>query len=257
MRKMFCFDVDNTIFNHRNYEISERTLEAIETLGQEGHLIVLATGRDLFDTHSINIVEVVKPDAIVHANGLKVTIGSEVYFEHLFDKNLLKQILDFSKENGLIIGSSIDDIHYFTNPETLPQIGSEKVFGAHTSFSSYEKLMEQPVYSLNFYGQESELEMLKNNFPEINYFMFAFYDGADVLDIAVSKADGIEKLLGYYAMSWENVVCFGDSSNDISMLKKAGLGIAMGNAIDSVKSCADYVTKNIDEDGVAYAIENL
>ena len=55
----------------------------------------------------------------------------------------------------------------------------------------------------------------------------------------------------------EEVVCFGDNENDISMLSYAGLGIAMGNAEDVVKEQADHVTTTNDEDGVAVALENL
>lgn len=254
---MFCFDVDNTIYSHHNNGVSDRTLTAIESLKKEGHLIVLATGRNLFDPYSIKIIDLINPHAIVHSNGLKVTIGKEVYFEHMFDKELLKKVLDFSNDNGLIIGATINNVHYFTNPDTLPLIGSKKMFGGNTPFHSYEKLIDQQIYSLNFFGQESQLEMLKNFFPEINYFMFAFFYGADVMDREVSKADGIEKLLEFYSMSWNEVVCFGDSMNDIEMLKKAKLGIAMGNAIEIAKSHADYITRDIEEDGVAFAIENL
>lgn len=257
MKKMFCFDVDNTIYNHLSFEISKKTITAIENLKKDGHIIVLATGRNLFDFHSSKIVEMIKPHAIVHSNGLKVTIGEEVYFEHLFEKKLLKQVLEFSNDNGLIIGSTINNVHYFTNPETLPQIGSKKMFGGDIPFSPYEKLLDQSIYSLNFFGKESQLEMLKNIFPEINYFMFAFFYGADVMDMEISKADGIEKLFQHYSMTWKDVVCFGDSMNDIEMLKRAKLGIAMGNAIEIVKTYADYTTRNIEEDGVAYVIENL
>ena len=55
----------------------------------------------------------------------------------------------------------------------------------------------------------------------------------------------------------ENIIAFGDGLNDISMIQKAPLGIAMGNAIDEVKEVADFVTKRNDDDGIEYACRHF
>lgn len=85
-RKMFCFDLDNTLLNHKKYKISERILDALERLKQLGHIVVLASGRDFDTPNSKPFADMVKPQAIVHANGLKVTLNNQLLFEHYFEK---------------------------------------------------------------------------------------------------------------------------------------------------------------------------
>ena len=73
----------------------------------------------------------------------------------------------------------------------------------------------------------------------------------------VSKGNAIKSLLDKYNIKEEELVCIGDNENDISMIKLAGLGIAMGNAISEVKNIADYITDTNKRDGVAKAIEKF
>ena len=58
-------------------------------------------------------------------------------------------------------------------------------------------------------------------------------------------------------ISREEVIAFGDQELDISMLEAAGMGVAMGNAIDELKEKADFVTKTNNEAGIAYALEHI
>ncbi|MFU0825856.1 MAG: hypothetical protein ACFWTK_12930 [Clostridium sp.] len=73
----------------------------------------------------------------------------------------------------------------------------------------------------------------------------------------ISKGNAVKILAEFYGLKREEVICIGDGENDLSMIKYAGLGIAMGNAPDYVKKEADYITETNDEDGVAKAIEKF
>ena len=64
-------------------------------------------------------------------------------------------------------------------------------------------------------------------------------------------------LASHYNLKREEIITIGDSENDISMIEYAGLGIAMGNALDSVKQKADYITDSNDNEGVANAINKF
>jgi len=79
----------------------------------------------------------------------------------------------------------------------------------------------------------------------------------EVVPPFIDKANTLSILLEKLEIAAENVVVFGDGVCDVSMIQLAGLGIAMGNAQESVKACADYVTLSNDEDGVAIAIEKV
>lgn len=73
----------------------------------------------------------------------------------------------------------------------------------------------------------------------------------------VNKATTIPAVLKAYGMTWDDVIAFGDAGNDRPMLEKAGIGVAMGNAKDDVKSAADLVADTCVNDGVAKVLEEM
>lgn len=80
---------------------------------------------------------------------------------------------------------------------------------------------------------------------------------ADCICKGTSKATGIDAVCDYYGIDISETMAFGDGGNDMQMLAHAGMGVAMGNASDEVKACADYVTDTVDDDGIAKAIVHL
>ena len=77
----------------------------------------------------------------------------------------------------------------------------------------------------------------------------------EIVDVHCSKATALEMLAKKYGIKQEEVIAIGDGFNDLPMIEWAGLGIAMENASETVKECADEVTASNDEDGVALVIE--
>ena len=73
----------------------------------------------------------------------------------------------------------------------------------------------------------------------------------------VDKGTGLKRLCDYLKINRENVMALGDQANDMPMLKYAGLGVAMGNAVDYTKEHADEITADCDHDGVALAINKI
>ena len=72
----------------------------------------------------------------------------------------------------------------------------------------------------------------------------------------IDKADALRHVAQRLQVDIDHTYAFGDGFNDISMLKAAGHGIAMGNGQEKTKKAAEYVTKNIDEDGVYHALKH-
>ena len=73
----------------------------------------------------------------------------------------------------------------------------------------------------------------------------------------LSKADGIAAVIERFGITADEVMAFGDGGNDSEMLKYAGTGIAMGNADDTARSAADYVTLTVDQDGISHALRHF
>lgn len=83
------------------------------------------------------------------------------------------------------------------------------------------------------------------------------YFKGQVIVEPVEKYQGILEMVHLLKGNEKDIVVFGDGLNDISMIQKAPLGIAMGNAIDEVKEVADFVTKRNDDDGIEYACRHF
>lgn len=256
--KMISFDLDMTLLDHRTNQITPSALEAIEKLRRK-HKIVLATGRDMDNYYSTSYRDILHPDAIVHMNGTKITVGSKLLFEHIFDPELLRRVLAFCDEKGFGIGMTLGDEDYYIHPEII-EANDIRFWGScGRQFQDPWKMLTMPVRTLAFVGSEDQVREMEQNFPALKLPMFASGHGADVIEKGNSKADGLRKLAAYFGENTDlsGTVAFGDSMNDIEVVREAGIGIAMGNAVEELKRVADYVTAPIDEDGIYKACEHF
>ena len=136
-----------------------------------------------------------------------------------------------------------------------------------TPVSSLETLIDgQGIEKLNILslsGEERiELEVKINRLGEIAFASsFPIVKGAngnlEMTNKNATKGFAVKGLCNALNIDHTNVMCFGDGENDIEMLEFAGIGVAMGNAEGEVKAVADYVTTDIDEDGVANALKHF
>ena len=78
-----------------------------------------------------------------------------------------------------------------------------------------------------------------------------------IMEKNISKVVGMEKVLSHYQLTMNDVIAFGDSMNDYEILKAAGYAVAMGNAADGLKEIADYITDDVDKDGISNALRML
>ena len=84
-----------------------------------------------------------------------------------------------------------------------------------------------------------------------------YSDFADILPAGGGKPNGLAEMLKHFGWTKDEAIAFGDGGNDVAMLQYAGLGVAMGNACDAAKAAADYVTADIDKDGIAKALQHF
>lgn len=257
MKKLICLDIDGTLLSHTTYRITDEVLKTLEQLKANGNIVAIASGRDLQNSFSSFLNDLLHPEAIVHCNGQKVTVGEKKLQEIFMEKSLLEELIPFAENNGLCIGVNIGPDSCFVHPEIVVE-RETRIFGScDRTFVSAEALLQHPLYALAMYGTPEQAALVEEYFPKLRLPLFAGGEGADIIYRHISKADGIQVLLDYYGMDWKDVIAFGDSSNDMEMIQAAGMGIAMGNAVESVKKVADYITKTVDEDGVVYGVRKM
>lgn len=250
------FDMDMTLLNHEDWKIPDSAKEALKRL-REKYYIVIATGRDMDAKYSAGLVEQVEPDAVIHLNGTKITVGGEMIYEHRMERGLVERLLRFTEGKEFAMGISVGAEDYFMNPEYVTRHDMIRWNQSDRSFRDPWKLLDMPVRTMAYIGKEPGARLVEAAFPELKLPMFSSREGADVIERTVSKAGGLIRLCEYFHVPLEQTVAFGDSMNDYEMIQTAGIGVAMGNGGERLKQAADYVTAPIGEDGVWKACVHL
>ena len=100
------FDMDMTLLNHADWQIPDSAKEALKRL-QKNYYVVIATGRDMDAKYSTGLTELVKPDAVIHLNGTKITVGGKLIYEHRMKKELVEGLLRFTEGKDFAMGVSV------------------------------------------------------------------------------------------------------------------------------------------------------
>ncbi len=118
----------------------------------------------------------------------------------------------------------------------------------------------QPVEKINyFFGDMEERARAREalNARGDVIVSSSFSNNLEINALGATKGEAILRLAAHLGLRTEETMGIGDGGNDVTMIRMSGIGVAMGNAEDSLKEIADYVTLTNDEDGVAAAIERL
>lgn len=256
MQRLLCFDYDMTLLDHATWRVPESTLRAIAQL-RPNWKIVMATGRDMRQPESRGGLSIIRPDALIHMNGAQVWADGQILYEFFWPRDLQCRLLKFAAARHICVNTILDGVYYTTDPDRLQYLIYNTPRDTAPSIRPASALHDQPVNALSMLGTPEQAALLEQAFPEVRVPLFAHKQGADIIPQALSKAQGMRHLLDHYRLTFQQVIFFGDSGNDLELIRDAGLGIAMGNAIPEVKAAADYVTDPIDQDGVWNALRHF
>lgn len=260
MYKLVALDMDGTLLN-QNQKINDRVKKAIASAREKGVKVILSSGRG-FKGIEKYVKELGLDELVMSLNGAVVTdaSGNNTVFSIHMEPEITRRIIELQREYGVF---SI----YFEGMKMYVEEMNEKAL----YFSNFEGVKVLPVGNmLEFYnsqpigkmlmiGDHEEFVMFRERLlKELGQYINATFSAPNFLEaysINVSKGIILHKVAEYYGLKREEVIAIGDGENDISMIEYAGLGVAMENAMDSVKKAADLVTKSNVEDGVARVIE--
>lgn len=261
--KIAFFDVDGTTVITSEGFVRQPAAEALRRLKAAGVTVALATGRPL--VHLKRVEQVVDFTYKVTINGNCVLDqNNEMIYGAPLQPDTFEKIRAYAdeKDAGLAfhflentyVYNRYDRIAWHYDNRTLEK---NEVY---TDCPSQDRHQNGSRYAYPYNAVlvvDDEEDMLRfaeeNDLKTDRPWPYVF----DVFRSGQSKARGIEEVLKKEGLRWEDVVVFGDSSNDIEMLQKAGLGVCMGNGCDEAKAAADYVCGRIEEDGLAKAIRDI
>ncbi len=257
MIKALFFDIDGTLVSFKTHAIPSSTVSALEAAKKNGVAIYISTGRPYSLINNIGEIEHLI-DGYICTNGAYCFIGDKVIsctpIPHEDVLTVLKEaeVLNFA---SMVAGEH--DIAMFNPNAEARQIFSGilniKDYGADTPI---EKVLTQKILQMTpVISQEQEISILsKLQGVESSRWYPTF---ADFTARGVSKSKGLEEIASFQGYDIAETMAFGDGGNDMSIICRAGIGVAMGNAGEALKEAADFVTDTVDHNGVAKALKHF
>lgn len=258
--KLLVFDIDGTLIDRSKQTVEDSAKRAIQRAKDNGYEILIATGRSFFFIHD-DVKEAISTDYFVTVNGACLNDpNGEIIQSYAFDQASLEKLIDYCKDNDFDLGIKYNKFigvygNYDRFVENYVGFDHPGIKHLHKNVNDDFHIDNEPLGVFYFAPRESlaEVEAL---IPKLN-FMPSDKSAIEAIRSGVDKTKNIEDVLDRLNLSWDNVITFGDGHNDIQMIKKAKIGVVMGNAHDEVKEHADYVTNHILEDGIKKALEHL
>lgn len=251
--KMIVTDLDRTLL-HPDKTISAYTADVLRRCQERGIKVVFATARS--ENSCKRFIEQVRPDAIISNGGAMVRIGEEMIYRAAIDMNTSNNLLSacLSKRNIGYITVDTDNGYFVNKPVDENDPGWFEYLPAfHVDFSNGLGCNAYKI-TVEITDEPTAYE-IASLFPTVGVIPFSGEGWYRYADEKATKWCGIKALSEYSCVSIEEISAFGDDFNDLEMLKNCGIGVAVANAIDEVKSVADFVCDTNDNDGVAKWIE--
>ncbi len=253
-KKLIFMDLDGTIIDHSQDWIPPSTKRAIRRLKENGHTVVIATGRPpcLF----YGIEETLDIHTYIAANGRYVVHDGTVLLNDGIDRDLVKNFVETMDAEGLEIGFETETDYVVHRIRTnLPQKFSDH-FHLESPQEDANAYQEKTILQMILFTEEHDLVPLSERFPELSFNVSCPY-GIDVNQSGGMKEVGMRILKRHLGVKHEDTIAIGDGHNDIGMIQEAHVGIAMGNACDELKAVADDVTDDCHKDGIEKAFIKL
>ena len=258
--KMVVFDIDGTLIAEREHKIQSSAVTGIHALHDKGYKVLVATGRASYFIKP-HVFEVIDSDYYVTINGQCVmNRNHEIIRRHDLNKGDILHLLEMCQKENISLGCKcskqimvLHDYDQFVKWYGHGEEHNGRFLDATQNINALDNDMAMGIFLV---GDVQKIIDHKEEFPQWT-FSRAFSWGLDIFDKDIHKSKGIEDVLEILGLSWDEVMVFGDADNDLRMIEKAGIGVAMGNATDNLKKIADYVTSDLEKDGIYNALKHF
>lgn len=268
--KLVMTDLDETLIDHSSGDhngITEESMEIIDRLIADGVYVVPTTGRyyggipDYFHNHN-------KFKYLISSNGAQIMdkVNDEILMQSSIDKNLIYEIIEEANDKAkniilVLSGDIVIDSRIFKNRDqeedeflqNLVNRGSV-VDDILAFIKTNDKVIKKVDLGFEDLEYRRDLYEKLKTYPGINA-VSSHKSNIEIMDVNTSKGDALLFLQEHLDLDKSEILAIGDNDNDMSMLVNAGIGIAMGNASEEVKSHSDAVTNHVNDNGFAKAIK--
>lgn len=251
------FDIDGTLVSFNTHAIPQSTVDALTQAKANGSEVYIATGRPPLIINNLGAIEHLI-DGFITTNGALCYVGNElVCCIPIPKEDVLTCIEDSRNKNYslIVVGR--------TKVAVLDPTGDvDRIFRLYLNVkelshaSPLEEVLLQDILQLTpFFPAGYEPDLLAR-MPGCTSGRW-HPEFTDITARSADKGQGILSMASHRGFDPGRTMAFGDGGNDLSMIKQAGIGIAMGNATDGLKKEADYITDSVDEDGILNALRHF
>ncbi len=263
--RVLVLDLDGTLTNSKK-EITPRTLDALFEVQRRGVKVVLASGRPTYGVAPVADKLCLNQFGgyILSYNGGEIVNWQtkEVIYENSLDPVMIPYLYWCAKKNDFAIVTYHNEYVLTERPDD-EYVLKEALLNVMTvkPVKHYLYAIDFPITKCLIVGEPSRLIVLeKEMYDSLKGRMGVYRSEPYFLELVpkgIDKAASLEVLLRKIGLTADVMIACGDGFNDISMIKYAGLGVAMANAQQEVRDNADFITGSNDEDGIVKVIEKF
>ncbi|MDO4266963.1 MAG: Cof-type HAD-IIB family hydrolase [Eubacteriales bacterium] len=263
---MIVLDLDGTLTN-RDKVITERTRRALMEAQKRGVKVVLASGRPTY-----GVVPLAEELELEHYGGYVLSFNGGIIMDcrtgkTIFQKKLPvesnRRIIELAHGERVSAVLTYEGAQIITDNQDCSYVKLESSIN-HLKIRQLEKLEEHVNFAVPKFIMTDDGDYLALVEARVKAALgrdFSVYRSEpfflEILPRGIDKAQSLGQLLRALGMEREEMIACGDGYNDISMIRFAGLGVAMENAVLPVRKEADYVTLSNNDDGVAHVVEKF
>lgn len=254
--RIYFFDIDNTLLDHRTNAIPDSALRAIAALKRAGHTVAIATGRSF--GHAKPYVEQIQPSYTITHNGARINQGEREVLSITLPRTPLNALFAWMRAEGHCFGINDTRIGYLSDAEPwLLELFETVEIEVRSDAQFYR---ERDVYQgWLFFDERHDAQLypeIARRFPEFDLVRW-HARAVDVVPRAVNKWTACQWVLRDTGFTADQAIAFGDGLNDLEMLQGVGIGVAMENGHPALKAVARYVAPALHLDGVATMLGEL
>lgn len=259
-RYLIAIDLDGTLLTD-DKRITTYTKIMIQKLIDEGHYVVIATGRS-------NRMSILYYDALglktplINSNGAVIHHPNDKnwgIYHHPLDIKTAQDIVEicYTLNSKNILAVIHDDVIIDRFDERIISFYEDGSDSGNVLIGSVKKKLQENPTLMMVYPDYEQLDALTKHLNDIHAETIDHRNWGEpfhiieIMNKSMNKAIAVKKVADYYGIPRERIIAFGDEKNDLHMIDYAGIGVAMGNGVDDVKNIANHVTKTNEEDGVA------